>query len=526
MPDLTKETQRLIKNIDESLRLPPAKPGTTIAISHAVSKAAVLYEMARNAVEFRAEHLLRRAAIERILKRRFITNSSGEGVGELLVRELLWARYLDEDKVTQEKVDEVQATVFKYIDLKNHLIERENRNERNKLSDWLVGLASCEIEKKLAPAPIREALTNFVYRTLKEKVVIDDIKDKKTKDIQVYIAVHQAFAESDLPIIRFHLFLTYFPDWMETDRTGIATILSQFDSVYQEIENYLSYPQTNNLRRLLKLEMAPFLVIRDLVDEKPDQFKAIVSDSDKLEEAARKILKQRYQQTGAKLRRAATRSIIYIFLTKMLFALILEFPFDLLLGKTNFLALGINTLFPPFLMFLVTASIRLPGEENTKKIIAKIKEYCYSSAASKTLLELSQPTKRSRLASIFHFIYLLTSLIIFGLLFWLLIRLHFNPISMAIFLFFVCVVLFFGYRVRLITKDYVIQEKEGVLVPVVDFFSLPILRVGQILSAELAQINLLIFIFDFVIEAPFKAFFELVEEWFKFVRIKKEEITV
>ena len=87
-------------------------------------------------------------------------------------------------------------------------------------------------------------------------------------------------------------------------------------------------------------------------------------------------------------------------------------------------------------------------------------------------------------------------------------------------------VFFFGYRVRLITKDYVIQEKEGALTSFTDFLFLPILRVGQILSAELAQINFLIFVFDFVIEAPFKAFFEILEEWFKFIRIKKEEITV
>jgi hypothetical protein len=272
--------------------------------------------------------------------------------------------------------------------------------------------------------------------------------------------------------------------------------------------------------------MAPFLVLRDLANEQSDEFKEIIEEPVKLEEAAKKILKKRYRQTKTKLRRAATRSIIYIFLTKMLFALILEIPFDLIIGKTNFAAIGINLIFPPSLMFFQTASIRVPGEDNTKKVISKMKEYCYSQNSSKTKVVISLHKEKSKLAAVFNFIYLLMFIIIFGVIIWFLNYLNFNIVSQGIFLFFICVVFFFGYRVRLITKDYVIQEKEGALTSFTDFLFLPILKVGQILSAELAQINFLIFVFDFIIEAPFKAFFEILEEWFKFIRMKKEEITV
>jgi len=526
MAGITEETQTLIKNIEESLKATPIKPETAISVSHAVSKAAVAYEKARNAVEFRAEHLLRRAAIERILKRRFITNSSGVGVGELLVRELLWARYLDEDKVSQEKIDEIQETVYKYISLRNLLLQKNPEQNEGKITDWLVGIASCEIEKKLSPAPIREALTNYVYQTLKQRFSIVGEDSKKMSDIQSYIGVHRAFAENDDPIIRFHLFLTFFPDWMEAKKSDVNSLIPRFNSVYQEIENYLNYPLAKQIRRTFKGEMAPFFVIRDLVNEQPEDFKEIISDPTKLEGAAKKILKKRYQQTRTKLRRAATRSIIYIFLTKMLFALILEVPFDFIIGKTNYTAIAINTFFPPLLMFMETVSIRVPGEDNTKRVIAKIKEYCFEASSSKTELKIKNQSEKSKLSTIFNSLYLLTFVFIFGLIVWLLNRLHFNFVSQGIFLFFVCVVFFFAHRVRLITKDYVYQEKERALTPFADFVSLPILRVGQVLSAELAQINFLIFVFDFIIEAPFKAFFEIIEDWFKFIRIKKEEITV
>lgn len=58
----------------------------------------------------------------------------------------------------------------------------------------------------------------------------------------------------------------------------------------------------------------------------------------------------------------------------------------------------------------------------------------------------------------------------------------------------------------------------------VDFFFLPILRVGHLLSREIAKINIFIFFFDFILEAPLKVIFEVAEEWIRFIRTKKEEI--
>lgn len=516
MQTLTQETAKLTEVLAEPEKRGVLPGEEVITVSKTVSAAAVIYEAARNAVEFRAEHLIRRAAIERILKRRVLTNPTGAGIAEALVRELLWARYLENGSVPARKVEEIQETIKKYLVL---------RQEKLALSDWLLGIASCEIEKKLVPAPHREALTSFVYQVLQRRISLPLEKDKKTHDIQVYIATQRGFALSDEPIIRFHLFISFFPEWINLKPEDTLKILPKFDQVYQEIEKQLNYPLKDQLRRYVSREVAPFNTIRDLAEESPVEFGKIVSDSQILEEKARKILARRYQETGARLRRAAIRSIIYIFLTKMLLALLLELPFDLLIGKPNYFALTINSLFPPALMFLVTASIRLPGEENTKKVIEKIKEYVYLEQPVKTTIEIVPPARGKILGSSFTAIYFLTYLLIFGGIIILLNKAHFNILSQAIFLFFLSVVSFFGYRVRLLTKNYEITEKEWVLTPIVDFLFLPILRLGQWLSRELAQINLFIFIFDFVIEAPFKAFFDVIEQWIHFIKVKREEIT-
>jgi len=86
-------------------------------------------------------------------------------------------------------------------------------------------------------------------------------------------------------------------------------------------------------------------------------------------------------------------------------------------------------------------------------------------------------------------------------------------------------VTFFAYRVIQITQEYQIVQQEGFFTTLTDLFFLPIIRVGQWLSGEVLQrFNFLIFIFDFIIEMPFKAIVEVLEEWVHFVRIKKEEI--
>jgi hypothetical protein len=86
------------------------------------------------------------------------------------------------------------------------------------------------------------------------------------------------------------------------------------------------------------------------------------------------------------------------------------------------------------------------------------------------------------------------------------------------------VVTFFGYRIRQIAKEYVLQVREGLLSPITDIIFLPILSVGRVLSSQFSKLNLLMFVFDVLIEAPFKLIIEVVEEWFRFIRRQKEEI--
>ena len=82
-----------------------------IAVSETVSAAASAYESLRNTLEYDEEHLLRRNAIRRILKRRMGEEDAAALANDLL-RELIWARYLPNNTISEKIIDKV-ALVFK-----------------------------------------------------------------------------------------------------------------------------------------------------------------------------------------------------------------------------------------------------------------------------------------------------------------------------------------------------------------------------------------------------------------------------
>jgi hypothetical protein len=69
-----------------------------------------------------------------------------------------------------------------------------------------------------------------------------------------------------------------------------------------------------------------------------------------------------------------------------------------------------------------------------------------------------------------------------------------------------------------------VEGSGGLSSAVFDIFFLPIVRAGRWISLRAPRINILLFFFDFIIEAPFKAAIKLVEGWLAFLREKKEEI--
>ncbi|HPN81712.1 MAG TPA: hypothetical protein PK412_04185, partial [bacterium] len=101
----------------------------------------------------------------------------------------------------------------------------------------------------------------------------------------------------------------------------------------------------------------------------------------------------------------------------------------------------------------------------------------------------------------------------------------FNILSGALFIFFLTVVSFFAFRLRYLAKQFlVIPRKDNLFGFLIDFVSLPIIRVGRFFSTNFSKVNIFLYFLDFIIETPFKLLVEFMEKTISFINDKREEI--
>lgn len=104
--------------------------------SGVVGTLARVYEKARSALEYRADHLVRRAAIERILKRYLVFEKNAKPLAENLLLELRWAKYMSKAELNSVTVEQLTGVLKKYTDC----LDRELPME------FVVGVASAQTD--------------------------------------------------------------------------------------------------------------------------------------------------------------------------------------------------------------------------------------------------------------------------------------------------------------------------------------------------------------------------------------------
>jgi hypothetical protein len=506
-------------------------PEPTIRVSEVLGSIAFIYERIRNVIDYKGEHLLRRNAIERIIKRKIREKPTGEPkeLALSLIRELIWARYLRNDSIPKSKTEAVGKILAKYSLLLKRVSGQANDSKyANEWKDWLLGIASCEIEEALAPSLFYiTAYVQAMFRWFKDNFEWEGSHlSPQVRDIQIFIAIHRSLPKSDEAMIRYHLLHLFYPQWKKADSQLLDEIAENLPKLREEIEDQLRHPVRFNLFRYIQKNTAPFQILRDVIDEDPKKAAVLIANPEKFEWKIREVCRRRYSQIRQKVNRGIIHSIVYIFVTKVLFAFILEFPYELyFLHRLAFIPITINAIIPPTLMFLIGLTIKTPNEANTERIIERIKSFVYPQSEVKTPFSLT-PIKRGQfLTTVFSVIYFLLFLLVFGGISLILFKLKFNVVSGMIFFVFLSLVLLFGFRVRFTASELMVTgEREGLLTHLFNNLSLPFLNLGVWLSQGLAQLNVFMILMDFLIEAPLKTIIAIVEEWTSFLRERREEV--
>ena len=526
---LSKFTQALLDTFKTAKKRVRPDDISALSVSQTVSFFALVYERVRNAVEYREDHLILRAAIERILRRRFSLNPDGHSEAENLLRELLWARYFDNGVLGAEDNVVIQNLINKYVLLRRQLVVGRDNEIRIFLDQFLMDLLTCEVEETLQPesATIQSNLSSFIFQILRRKIKIEGLKEDQ-KDAYSLVAIEKVFGKSDRSYLRYRLFTTFYKTLHDYSEKELQNLGAKLPAIFKKIDDMVTNPYVDNLAKFTRKQLPPFLILFALIKNKPDEVQTILTNRERLWTEIDQTCRDKYQQLGVRVRTLAVRSFIYILLTKMIFAIILEVPISIYVyGEVNRNAIIINSVFPPILMIAILGFFKVPGEENTRKIYQRIIDIIDDDKSFETrvaFMPKKSSPKRPLLIFGFTVFYSLTFLVTLSLIYEFLSNLGFNLVSQVIFIFFVSVVSFFSYRIRQVTKELGLEEKASILAPIGDFFFMPMLSLGKFFSSGIAKLNFFIFIFDFIIEAPFKLIFEVVEEWISFVRKRKEEI--
>ena len=527
--ELSAISETFLESLDYAHKNRASQEGERYEVSQTASLFGFVYEKLRNSIEFNEEHLIRRLAITRILKRRLEINKSAQGEGENLIRELMWGRYITAGNLTKAEVKAVQNIIDSYV-LFAFYIQSHSKNKNTSFTyNMLVDFLSSEVDEHLSQdiTEKQKLYLYFFFHVLRGKVHIPNLSEEE-QDRYFYVAAERAYTKNDNAFIRYHLFTLKHGPLAQHSRDEISELSKHAHSDAFEIDQAVKSPYVDKLTKFAQKQVAPFRILYQIIDDHPTNIREILTSPALLKEEIEKVCVKKNVETGLKLRKAAIRSIIYIFLTKMIFVIILEFPLTkYIFNEIDILPLIINTLLPPLLMGVIVFLINPPSSRNTERIIARVQDILdkdpqFESKAH--IFSVKNLSKNPSLLFAFSIMYIVLFSIVFSTIYMFLELFDFNIISKSIFIFFISVVAFFGYRIRQTSKEYVLETSKNIFTSFATFLFLPILSVGKILSSQIARINVFIILFDYIIETPFKFFIDVFEEWSRFVKARKDEL--
>jgi len=534
MQELSDATKKLIAQYGLAKKQETEKPNVpTIHVDEVAKKVAAFYEQIRTIVDWKEEHLMRRAAIIRKLKRKFfdleLNNFSETGnAAESLVLELIRGGHFPNDKIEESKIADVQKIIDKYVFILKNNPENKAGKAGMNFNSWLIDIASCEIEETLAPAIKEMALIDYMFGSMKQKIKVSNsvyesgLLKKEDTNIQIYIAICFALFKLDKPIISYNLIKYKYPSWQKADQKLISDVSQNAFKIWHEIEKDLANPLANKFYYICEQYDTPYLLMGDILSMSNEtETSKEISNPSVLEGLIKDTYSKRLSTLKSRISRAAVYSTISIFVTKVLTLLLLE---KIFFNPSTFV-LAADVLIPTLLMFLIVTSIRKPSKKNLNLVTMETMKIAYKKDSIDTY-EVKMSRKKGAGIKIFlSLVYVLSAFITFGAIYKVLNYFNFPISSILIDIIFIAIILFAGTAVSKRAQELTMEpEKEGFLSFLADIFFLPIQGLGKWISMKWKRYNALAALFNALIDMPFSAFVEFIEKWRYFIKERKEDI--
>ena len=88
----------------------------------------------------------------------------------------------------------------------------------------------------------------------------------------------------------------------------------------------------------------------------------------------------------------------------------------------------------------------------------------------------------------------------------------------------VAVVVFAAMVIKQRSKEVTIEEEGTFIDFILDFFSIPLAKIGLWFSDKWKEYNIVSVFFTTLVDTPFSVFLEMIEDWRTFIKTKRSEI--
>ncbi|MDP3724853.1 MAG: hypothetical protein Q8R20_00090 [Nanoarchaeota archaeon] len=519
MATLSKPLDELLKSYSAYLLgKRPSSEETKIEVDEIALKIASFYEKFRNLIDYQEKHLLRKNVIGRALRRRiFLKDVSGEDVAEPLIKEVIRSGYLGNNWIPARKIGEVQLIIDNLLFFSDHA-KTSSIPMHEDFPDWLLGVTVCAIEECLAPPEKNRMLAQMMLNTLRGGLEIrGGTIPQADQDALLFIAVQKSLFRVDNDQLSYRLLQLLSPAWESTDLRNTSPVTNELLTAHERISHYLRHPLLPLFLKACNHYNTVFQMLGSLVFGSKG-----VENLDRDIEAA---YEDRLRKERGKLSRMAFLSILSFFLSKILVAIAIEVPIDLyIVGRFSLVHATLNIVFPPILMLLIVASIRLPSRKNLHLIREEMKAVIFEHNAHPYVIQI--PKKKSWFISfLLSFSYLAIFFVTIRIIADILLSFGFSIANIVVFILFTSLVTAVGVKIYNRSKEMCLEKDPPRFFSfLLDLFTLPLVTIGRWIISGFRRFNVFVIFVNVFIEFPFQLIVEFLENLHDFIRTKKEEI--
>ncbi|MFZ2664069.1 MAG: hypothetical protein WAX66_01790, partial [Patescibacteria group bacterium] len=550
--NLSESFYKYVKRFKESVTEENRYAPNPVYVDEIATKVAKFYELVRKVVDWKEEHLLKRAAVERILKRRLVSKIYGINIlpdidpaeiAEPFVQELIRSGYFPNGKIAREKILDIQKLLEKYLYiLKSDPVKAEDASSgkskkelkaglKRKMNfyDWMVGIAACEVEEILDP-PLREnALLDLMTQCMYDRIrIVPEGKiSNEEKYIQTYIAVHRTLYNLDEPIINFHLLKYKYPQFLDSGEY-VPEFTEKALEIWEEVGGYLNHPKASEFYAVAEKYDAVYLMIGDSMNKLEKSLESLdekVSEPHIFLSLVEKSYKERLVTLKKRLLKLAIFSTLSIFVSGGASLIIFEIPVAKLVHGTFFpWAIVADIGIPTALMFILVWMIKPPSKDNLDVVKDEVDKAVYVKGEPDIYEIRLNKRMRKYLNFVFAIIYLSGGMASLYLIYWIFKIAGVPWTSLYIDTVNVAMIVFAAMVIRQRSKELTITEKANVVEFFLDFFSIPLAKIGAWFSKTWKEYNVVSVFFTALVDFPFSSFVATIESWRSFIKEKKSEI--